>query len=248
MLARLLEAGMNVARFNMAHGTYEYHSAMIEKLRQASGTTGIPVALLIDIKGPEIRTGNVEGAGTIELRTGTEVSVVVDDTPCTADRLSISYHDLPDQAVAGQHILIADGLIDLEVLRVEGRADEMRGAHRRDHGAPQEREHHRHQEPPARRHGEGRGKPSLRGAGRHGFRGRLLRAQAGRHPGDPPDPDRRGLAHAHHRQDRGPGGGLEHRRDHPRLRRDHDRPRRPRRAAPHGGNPPRAEADHPQVP
>jgi pyruvate kinase len=121
VLAQLLEAGMNVARFNMAHGTYDYHSAMIEKVRQASSTTGIPVALLIDIKGPEIRTGAVDGVGTIELRGGTEVSVVVDGSSCTPDRLSITYQDLADQAVAGQHILIADGLIDLEVLRVEGR-------------------------------------------------------------------------------------------------------------------------------
>ena len=68
VLARLLEAGMNVARFNMAHGTYDYHSAMIKKLRQASSAARIPVALLIDIKGPEIRTGNVVGDGSVELR------------------------------------------------------------------------------------------------------------------------------------------------------------------------------------
>ncbi len=122
VLAQLIGAGMNVARFNMAHGTYDYHSEMIRKVREASTTTGTPVALLIDIKGPEIRTGNVVGADSIDVPTGAEVSVVVDDSPCTAQRLSISYRDLPDQAVAGQHILIADGLIDLEVLRVEGKA------------------------------------------------------------------------------------------------------------------------------
>jgi pyruvate kinase len=122
VLAQLLQAGMNVARFNMAHGTYGYHSALIEKVRQASSAAGIPVALLIDIKGPEIRTGNVDGPGTIELRGGTEVSVMVDDSPCTPQRLSITYHDLPEQAAPGLHILIADGLIDLEVLSVEGRA------------------------------------------------------------------------------------------------------------------------------
>ena len=122
MLAKLIGAGMNVARFNMAHGTYDYHSAMIKKVREASAATGIPVALLIDIKGPEIRTGTVEGAGTIDVLPGSDVRVVVDDSPCTPQSISISYKDLPEQAAAGQHILIADGLIDLEVRRVDGKA------------------------------------------------------------------------------------------------------------------------------
>ncbi len=121
VLARLLEAGMNVARFNMAHGTHEYHAAMIARLREASRATGIPAALLIDIKGPEVRTGSVPGDGTVELRTASEIVVTVDDAPCTPDRLSISYMDLPEQASAGMHILIADGLIDLEVLSVRDR-------------------------------------------------------------------------------------------------------------------------------
>ena len=121
VLARLLEAGMNVARFNMAHGTHEYHAAMIARLREASRTTGIPAALLIDIKGPEVRTGLVDGGGTVELRAASEVVVTVDDAACTPDRVSISYMDLPEQASAGIHILIADGLIDLEVLSVRDR-------------------------------------------------------------------------------------------------------------------------------
>jgi pyruvate kinase len=121
VLSRLLEAGMNVARFNMAHGTHEYHGRMIAQLREASRRTRIPAALLIDIKGPEVRTGDVTGGGTVEIRTADEVTVTVDDSPCTADRVSLSYRDLPDQALPGMHILIADGLIDLEVLNVQGR-------------------------------------------------------------------------------------------------------------------------------
>jgi pyruvate kinase len=121
VLARLLRAGMNVGRFNMAHGTHEYHAAMIRSVREASRQTGIPVALLIDIKGPEVRTGDVAGGGTVELRTASEVTVTVDDAPCTSEVVSLSYMDLPDQAAAGMHILIADGLIDLEVLEVRDR-------------------------------------------------------------------------------------------------------------------------------
>src|SRR5208337_668305 len=89
--------------------------------REASRLTGIPVALLIDIKGPEVRTGNVAGGGEVDLVTGRVVAVTVDDSPCTAERISLSYKDLPDQATPGTHILIADGLIDLEVVSVNGR-------------------------------------------------------------------------------------------------------------------------------
>ena len=121
VLAQLLQAGMNVARFNMAHGTHDDHAAMMQRLRDASRATGVPVALLIDIKGPEVRTGNVPGGGTFELKTGADVVLTVDDAPCTPGRVSISYMDLPDQAAPGIHILIADGLIDLEVGSVRDR-------------------------------------------------------------------------------------------------------------------------------
>jgi pyruvate kinase len=118
-LAQLLEAGMNAARFNMAHGTHESHAAMMEKLRTASRKTGIPVALLLDVKGPEIRTGLAEAA--VQLAAGAEVEVTVDGEPCTAERISLNYRDLPGQVAAGAHILIADGTIDLEVVSVRGR-------------------------------------------------------------------------------------------------------------------------------
>jgi pyruvate kinase len=120
VLERLLRAGMNVARFNMAHGDHVSHAAMIGKVRAASKATGIPVALLIDIKGPEVRTGNVDGNGTIELAAGSLVAVTVDGGPCTAQRISVTYKDLPKQVTPGKHVLIADGLVDLEVTGVEG--------------------------------------------------------------------------------------------------------------------------------
>jgi pyruvate kinase len=121
VLSRLLEAGMNVARFNMAHGDHDYHATMISRVREASHRTGIPVALLIDIKGPEVRTGMIAEGSSVELKTGAEILVAADDSPCTEERISVTYADLPDQVTAGKHILIADGLIDLEVVAVEGR-------------------------------------------------------------------------------------------------------------------------------
>ncbi len=121
VLVQLLQAGMNVARFNMAHGDHATHAAMITRIREASRTASIPVALLIDVKGPEVRTGTVPDGAPVELRVGSTVTVTVDDAPCTAERISLSYKDLPDQVTAGKHILIADGMIDLEVSGVEGR-------------------------------------------------------------------------------------------------------------------------------
>jgi pyruvate kinase len=121
VLGGLLEAGMNVARFNMAHGTHESHAATMEKLREASRKAGIPVALLLDIKGPEVRTGAVKGDATVQLAPGAVVAVTVGGEQCTASRISLTYKDLPDQASPGKHIMIADGTIDLEVLAVEGR-------------------------------------------------------------------------------------------------------------------------------
>jgi pyruvate kinase len=120
LLAQLLRAGMNVARFNMAHGTHESHAASIAWLREASRATAIPVALLLDVKGPEIRTGRVEGEAPVELVAGAEIDVTVGGEPCTKGRISLSYGGLPRSVTPGTHILVADGTIDLEVLSVKG--------------------------------------------------------------------------------------------------------------------------------
>jgi pyruvate kinase len=116
----LLEAGMNIARFNFSHGTHEEHRQRMEKLRAASAKAGIPVGILLDTKGPEIRTGIVSGGGKIALNAGDELTLTVDGAECVPGRVSLSYKLLPKQISAGGHIFIADGLIDLEVTAVNG--------------------------------------------------------------------------------------------------------------------------------
>ncbi|HTP59427.1 MAG TPA: pyruvate kinase, partial [Spirochaetia bacterium] len=101
-LSRLLQAGMNVARFNMAHGDHDEHGARMARLREACRRTGVPAALLIDIKGPEIRTGIVADGGNIDLKPGAEIMVASDDSPCTDEQISITYPDLPEQASVGR--------------------------------------------------------------------------------------------------------------------------------------------------
>lgn len=115
----LLEAGMNVARFNFSHGTHDEHRERIERLRRVSREVGIPVALLLDTKGPEIRTGRIADDAKFELSAGDRITVTTEDVLGTRERIAITYRQLPDEIPVGHHLYIADGLIDLEVERVE---------------------------------------------------------------------------------------------------------------------------------
>jgi len=123
----LILAGMNVARLNFSHGTHESHQVAIERVRRVSTELKTPVAILLDTKGPEIRTGMVEG-GNVTINNGDSVTVTVDDcltVPADGEnpaRISISWKDAPSKIQSGHRILIADGLLDLEVLDVSGGA------------------------------------------------------------------------------------------------------------------------------
>ncbi|MFW6250838.1 MAG: pyruvate kinase [Alkalispirochaetaceae bacterium] len=119
IMEELLKAGMNIARFNLSHGDHEEHRQRIAKLRAASDSTGIPVALLLDTKGPEIRTGTVRHDGTIDLPKGHEIILTTEEVEGDETILSVSYEPLPREVHEGGHIYIADGLIDLEVKKVE---------------------------------------------------------------------------------------------------------------------------------
>jgi len=116
----LLGAGVNVARFNFSHGNHEEHAGRIRRIRQASDETGIPVALMMDTKGPEIRTGLIRGGGNINLLTGGEIVITTEQVEGDSTRLSVSYTQLPLEVHPGAHIYIADGIIDLEVREVRG--------------------------------------------------------------------------------------------------------------------------------
>jgi pyruvate kinase len=119
-LCELLISGMNIARLNFSHGDQAYHRGMINMLREASEKTGIAVAILIDIRGPEIRSGSIADGGTIELVQGNEIVVTTEDVPGTVDRISVSFKNLHNELKPGNHIYIADGIVDLEVLGIEG--------------------------------------------------------------------------------------------------------------------------------
>ncbi len=120
IIKQLLLEGMNVARFNFSHGDHQYHQEMMEMVREASKQTGIPVALLLDTKGPEIRTGHMKDDKVVELVTGRRIILTTEDVEGTEECISISYKNLPLEVTPGKHIYIADGVIDLEVDYIEG--------------------------------------------------------------------------------------------------------------------------------
>ncbi|WP_321970567.1 pyruvate kinase [Paratractidigestivibacter sp.] len=124
VLRQLILHGMNVARFNFSHGSHQYHRSMIEKVRNLSAELGIPVAILLDTKGPEIRTGLLEGGQKVTVKTGDTLVVTAQETSedfhGTSEHISLDYLNLPSEVEKGSVILIDDGLIGLEVDHVEG--------------------------------------------------------------------------------------------------------------------------------
>eukprot|EP00474_Spongospora_subterranea_P009291 CRZ09749.1 hypothetical protein [Spongospora subterranea] len=122
LVSQLLKAGMNVARLNFSHGSYKYHAETIKNVREAAAATGIPVAIMLDTKGPEIRTLKLKGGKPFMLNEGKELRIF-----CTSDReyegdaakIGIDYLNLPKAVKIGTIIRIADGLINLKVIDVQ---------------------------------------------------------------------------------------------------------------------------------
>ena len=120
IIEKMIKAGMNVARFNFSHGSHEEHKQRIDMVRAASQKLGIPVALLLDTKGPEIRLGKFKN-GTIMMEAGKDFTLTARDIEGDETIASMNYKELPQDVKAGDHILLSDGLVNLEVVSVEGK-------------------------------------------------------------------------------------------------------------------------------
>ena len=118
-LKKLIEAGMNVARLNFSHGDFEEHGIRIKNIRQACQELGKSVAILLDTKGPEIRTGKLKEE-PIELVQDEQLILTTEEILGDAKRISITYKELPRDVKIGSTILIDDGLIGLTVTDVRG--------------------------------------------------------------------------------------------------------------------------------
>lgn len=119
VLEAMIEAGMNVARFNFSHGNHQDHAARIALVRAAAEKAGKPVALLLDTKGPEMRIGKF-AEGKVHLQEGQQFILTTREITGTKDEVSVNHKLLPAEVSPGDKILLSDGLIGLQVQAVEG--------------------------------------------------------------------------------------------------------------------------------
>ncbi|MDQ1632885.1 MAG: pyruvate kinase, partial [Frankiaceae bacterium] len=113
-LPALIEAGLDVARFNMSHGSRSSHEQAYELVRRSGDESGHSVGVLIDLQGPKIRLGNF-GDGKATLRTDGTFTITTDDVTGDDDHVGVSYAGLPEDVEAGNRLLVDDGRLVLEV-------------------------------------------------------------------------------------------------------------------------------------
>jgi pyruvate kinase len=119
-LEGLLQAGMSVARFNFSHGTHEYHAECLENLRAACANVDKTCGVLLDTKGPEIRTGMLRDGEPVELKRGNMVTLTTDYSVLgTAEMIAVSYEHMARDVMPGDNILMSDGNVMLEVLETD---------------------------------------------------------------------------------------------------------------------------------
>lgn len=119
VIEALIEAGMNVARFNFSHGSHEEQKRRMDMVKAARTACGKPVALLLDTKGPEIRTGDFEG-GKVEIKEGQTFTLTSGDVMGTKEITHITYDKLYQDVSVGSTILIDDGLLEFTVKEIKG--------------------------------------------------------------------------------------------------------------------------------
>ncbi len=122
VLEEMMKAGMNVARFNFSHGSHEEQKRRIDQVKETRARLKMPVGLLLDTKGPEIRIKTFQ-EGRIELTTGSEFTLTTRDVVGSDSIVSITYDGLPSDLTEGARVLIDDGLIGLTVKRIENGTD-----------------------------------------------------------------------------------------------------------------------------
>ena len=120
VLKKLMLGGMDCARLNFSHGTHEEQKKRVEMVKKLRKELDIPIALLLDTKGPEIRTGSFSG-GKAELVEGQTFTLTSEDVEGDNSRCSISYKDLADDISVGTRLLMDDGLIAMAVTAIKGR-------------------------------------------------------------------------------------------------------------------------------
>ena len=117
VLEAMIQNGMNVARFNFSHGTHEEHKKRLDTLKALRKKLGVPVAALLDTKGPEIRLKTFVNGKEV-LESGQTFTLTVRDVPGTKDICTVSYRNLPQDVAVGSRIMLDDGLISMRVVEL----------------------------------------------------------------------------------------------------------------------------------
>ena len=115
ILRSLMRAGMDIARFNFSHGSHEEHAARVDMIKNVREELNLPVAMLLDTKGPEIRTGLLKDGKKVRLEAGSEFVLTTGDYVGDEHKVAITYDTLYKDVKKGGKILIDDGLIELEI-------------------------------------------------------------------------------------------------------------------------------------
>ena len=122
MLTKLMKTGLNVTRINFSHGGYEENATKIETIKKVREALDVPVALMLDTKGPEIRTGKQEsGDQKVKIEEGATFTFVNEDIIGDSTKTSISYKNLYQDVKPGAKILVDDGAIEFEVIEIKGK-------------------------------------------------------------------------------------------------------------------------------
>lgn len=117
-LRAMIQKGMNVARFNFSHGDYDTHQKRFEEVSEIRQELAMPVATLLDTKGPEIRLGDFENKEGVMIESGNEFVLTTEDCLGTDKKCYVNYEGLPKDVHPGSTILINDGIISLKVNKV----------------------------------------------------------------------------------------------------------------------------------
>ena len=121
VMRKLVQGGMDIARFNFSHGTHEEQKERMDALKKIRKEEGKHIAILLDTKGPEIRTGLLKDGQKVELVEGETFILTTEEIEGDNKRVSITYEGLVEDAEVGGKILIDDGLIELVVEEIKGK-------------------------------------------------------------------------------------------------------------------------------
>ena len=128
ILKQMIQSGMNVARLNLSHGNFEEHAERVQRIRKAASAAGSRVAIMIDTRGIEIRTGTLKN-NYVDLNRGMDFTLWTEQRPGDHSGVSVSYTKLPAEVSAGDVILLDDGAIELETVATSDTAISCRVVH-----------------------------------------------------------------------------------------------------------------------